>query len=93
MSGEKKHRSTLIIFKEILEAIDGNSEATISRISIEANVPYSRLKKQLEKMVKAGVVQEVENEGKKTFSLTVKGRKVLEMLKEIESFLSTLGLI
>ena len=90
---QRKHRSSLIIFKEILEVIKRNREATISRIATEANIPHSRLKKQLERMIKAGVIKEINSEGRRYYNLTEKGEKVLRMLKEIESFLSTLGLI
>jgi len=93
MAMSKKHRSALIIFKEILEAVNSCNEATISKIAVMANVPYSRLKKQIEKMVKAGLLAESDDSGRRTYSLTPKGRRVLSMLRDMESFLSSLGLI
>lgn len=93
MSGKRKYRSTVTIFKEILEVIYRNREASISKISVEANIPHSRLKGLLERMVSAGIVREMENGNRRTYTLTEKGRKMLIMLDEVQSFLSTLGLI
>lgn len=90
---ERKHRSSLMIFKEILEAIDNHGETSISRISILANVPYSRLKIQLERMVKAELIVEINSGGSRVYRLTEKGKKTLRMLKEVYSFLESLGLI
>jgi len=95
MNGNRKrHRTSLDILRDVLEVIDKNGEATITRIASEANVPHSRLKGLMNRLVNAGVVEEVMNDdGRRLYSLTEKGIRVLTTLRDLRSFLSALGLI
>ena len=90
-----KYRSAVSILIAILETIDTQETANITQISVTANISYSRLREKLKELTEAGII-EVANprqDGGRNYALTEKGRKALIKLRELVSFLGSLGLI
>ena len=90
-----KYRPTVSILLAILETIHSGRGANISRISTRANISHARLRVKLDEMESAGLVARANSprEGARFFTLTDKGRQALFTLRELTSFLSSLGLL
>ncbi len=90
-----KYRSAVSITLAILETIYLNGGANISQLSIQANVPHSRLRVRLGELTEEGIITEKKSRRSysKTYHLTEKGLKSYRRLNELVPFLSSLGLI
>lgn len=90
-----KYRHTVAILQAVLECLEESGGATISQISLDANVSHSRLQDRLDRLLEAGVVREepANRKGTTIYCLTPKGREVLLKMKEYTSSLASLGLI
>ncbi|MFQ5951196.1 MAG: winged helix-turn-helix domain-containing protein [Candidatus Geothermarchaeales archaeon] len=90
-----KYRPTVSILLAILETIHSSKGANISQISTHANISHARLKVKLDEMASAGLVAQTNSprESGRFFTLTDKGRQALFTLRELTSFLSSLGLL
>ena len=90
-----KYRPAVSILKAILEAIESGEGANITQIGVAANISYSRLRKKLEELREAGIIEVANPKGNggRDYVLTDKGRKALMKLQELTSFLESLGLI
>lgn len=88
-----KYRSDLVILLDILEAINDDG-SLISHIATYANMPHPRVKEKLDVMIKNGLIyEEVDDEGRRVYRLTQKGRLLRERIKEIVIMLSEIGLL
>ena len=90
-----KYRATVSILLAILETMHRSEGTNISEISTRANISHARLKVKLDEMVSAGLVAETNSprDAVRLFILTERGRQALFTLRELTSFLSSLGLI
>lgn len=90
-----KYRPTISILQAILESVDGESGATISQISVDANVSHSRLQDKIEELLEADILEEnpAERKGSSIYVLTPKGKQALLKIREFTSFLSSFGIL
>lgn len=79
------------VLLDILKAIDSENEATISKIIMLANIPYERLKKYLEKLLAEGYIQELSEDDRKCYKLTLKGYRLINELEGIKGIFDKLG--
>ena len=90
-----KYRTSIAITLSMLETIYKNDGASISMISMHANIPHIRLKEKVNELISNGLI--VQNSSsrsrKKKYLLTEKGKKAYFRLRELLPFLSSLGLI
>ena len=88
-----KYRSDLVILLDILEAI-GEDGSIISHIASYANMPHPRVKERLDVMMRNGLIkEEIDDEGRRIYILTNKGRVVRDRIKEIVYMLREIGLL
>ncbi len=87
----KKYRSHIGVLLDILRAIEDDPEATITRIIMIANIPYTRLKGYLEKLEERGFIRKVKTGNKVILELTDEGRKFLMYLERLGKMLKDLG--
>ena len=88
-----KYRSDLVILLDILDAI-GDDGSLISHIASYANMPHPRVKERLDVMIKNGLIkEEMDDEGRRIYVLTNKGRVVRDRIREIVYMLREIGLL
>lgn len=86
-----KYRSRLGVYLEILNAV--NEGLVIpTHIVQRANLSYARFMEYMHELVERELVAIEESHGNKSFSITTKGRTLLEQMKNTEEFLSSYGL-
>jgi predicted transcriptional regulator len=88
----KKHRSQAGIIYDVLRTIRELGETPPTRIMYGANLPYDRTKEIVSKLVKKGLIKEVEYDGRKYYVLTEEGVKALNELEKTKNLLEKLGL-
>jgi len=81
--GEMTRRSQMEILIDMLRAVaDGNHKPT--HIMYRSNLSWSRLKKQLNFLMKQGMLVSEEGNDGTVYKITRKGKEVLEYFKRIE---------
>ena len=89
---KKKYRSRLGIVLDILEAIHELEYASVTEIITYANIPYNRLKKILDRLLKKGYIDVMEEQNKKIYTLKPAGYKLMNELRKIKELMTDLGL-
>ncbi|MEM2112241.1 MAG: winged helix-turn-helix domain-containing protein [Candidatus Bathyarchaeia archaeon] len=80
-------RSQMEILIDILKVVaDGNEKPT--HIMYRANLSWTRLKEQLDFLMKQEMLVEIEGEEGTIYKLTLKGKEVLEYFRKIEAYLT-----
>lgn len=86
-------RDRIQILHDVLLAIQQKGpEAKPTHILYKANLSHKVLSEYLSETLEQGLIEEKEDDGKKTYSLTEKGYKFLQDFKVIENFLESYGL-
>lgn len=88
----RRYRSRVRIYFEILSVIQEEGKAPPTHILYKANLSHKRLQKYLEELMVAGAIEELEEEGKKFYRLTVKGGELLCALRRVVEFMEGIGL-
>jgi len=84
-------RDKLKIYGDLLSALNAeakNERIVLSRIQIQMNVPFDRLKMYLAELRGLGLIQD-EN----SFKLTEKGKEYLREYKKVLEFIKRMGLV
>jgi predicted transcriptional regulator len=84
-------RDKLKIYGDLLSALNAetkNERIVLSRIQIQMNVPFDRLKMYLTELRGLGLIQD-EN----SFKLTEKGKEYLREYKKVLEFIKRMGLV
>ena len=81
-TGNKTRRSNVDIIITILRVIL-TEKPRRTHIMYKANLNFAQLKRYLNYLILNGLIVENNNNGKRTYQLTTKGRKLLEAYDEI----------
>jgi predicted transcriptional regulator len=88
-----KKRERLDIIKDILLSIRENRSIKPTRLLYASNLSPQMFKDYINELISKKFIKlDVDEEGKKTFSLTKKGNDFLEEYKVIENFIDNFGL-
>ncbi|PSN84199.1 hypothetical protein B9Q01_01850 [Candidatus Marsarchaeota G1 archaeon OSP_D] len=89
----EKYRSRISIIVDVLKAIgEEGKDQKLTHILSKANIPYSRLTSLLEELEKLEFIKSVENENKRVYVLTQKGRKYIAEYEKFKRFSEAFGL-
>ncbi len=64
----------------------------VTKLCHEANLSHGRLKKMIGKLIEAGLMNEIEYDGKHTFVVTERGKVFLDRYKQFTSVAESFGL-
>ncbi|MCE4607631.1 MAG: hypothetical protein F7B61_01555 [Caldisphaeraceae archaeon] len=92
MGERKRNRSRVKIYLDILESIEKEESARLTKIMYSANLPYDRLVKYIDELKTRGFIEEVKDNESRFFVLTEKGKVFIKEIRKIESFLKGFGL-
>ncbi|MGC8566999.1 MAG: winged helix-turn-helix domain-containing protein [Caldisphaera sp.] len=92
MAEQKKNRSRVKIYLDILETIEIEEKVRLTRIMYSANLPYDRLLKYIDELKEKGFINEINDNDNRFFILTDRGKEFIKELKKVESFLRGFGL-
>lgn len=84
----RKYRSQAGIILDILETLAREGPQPATRLMYTANVPYSRLREALLRLLDEGLVEET---GDRRYSITERGREALAVLRDARRVLESLG--
>ena len=88
-----KKRERLEVIKDILRSIRENREIKPTRLLYSSNLSPQMFKEYINELISKKFISiEVDEKGKKTFSLTKKGQDFLLQYKMIENFIDSFGL-
>lgn len=87
----KKYRSQAGIIYDILKTVKELGEAAPTRIMYGANLPFDRAKALTEELVKKGLLEKIDIEGRTYLRLTQKGYEALKELEKTKKLLEELG--
>ncbi len=88
------YRSSMQIVSDLLVATEQSGQEGIktTHLLTKANLSHTRLKKFIENLTGAGLINKIEYDGKNTFVITSKGRQYLESYKQFSDFTGSFGL-
>jgi Predicted transcriptional regulator len=89
---EKSYRSKLRIYFDILKAIELDGAAKPTHIMYKANLSYERLSKYLEELLASGLIQVLQNDEAKLYTLSTKGKKFVKEVEKAIRFVSAFGI-
>ena len=84
----RKYRSQAGIILDILETLAREGPQPATRLMYTANVPYSRLRETLLRLLDEGLVEET---GDRRYRITERGREALAVLRDARRVLENLG--
>ena len=87
-----KKREKLEIIRDILLAIKGKGEIKPTRLLYSSNLSPQMFKEYIYLLLQKEFIKKSSIKGKKSFSLTNKGRHFLEEYKTIENLIKNFGL-
>ena len=88
-----KRRERLEVIKDILRSIMETRNIKPTRLLYASNLSPQMFKDYVDELIKKSFIKiESFEEGKKTFSLTMKGHEFLEKYRKIEEFIENFGL-
>jgi len=70
----------------------GQEGIKTTHLLAKANISHSRLKKFIENLTGAGLINKIEYDGKNTFVITPKGRQYLESYEQFSNLAGSFGL-
>ena len=73
-----KKRTKLEVIKDILEVLRKNKEVKITHLIYRSNLSNNSIKPYLEELLKNGLIQKKDGNGKKSFVILKKGEEFLE---------------
>lgn len=89
----KRNRMELVL--EMLETISREGEVNPTKLSLEVNLSYDRVKKIITELAKKGIIEIQivdDHRGSASITLTPEGMKLLEELRKLKSLLKDYGL-
>jgi len=88
------YRNSTQIVADLLTATEqsGQEGIKITPLLEKANLSHSRLTKFVENLTGAGLINQIEYDGKNTFIITPKGRQYLESYEKFSDFSESFGL-
>jgi len=88
-----KKRERLDVIKDILMAIRENRAIKPTRLLYASNLSPQMFKEYINELISKGFIKlDIDEDEKKTFSLTKKGNEFLEEYRVIENFVKNFGL-
>lgn len=88
-----KKRERLDIIKDILSSIRENRNIKPTRLLYSSNLSPQMFKEYINELISKGFIKiDINENEKKTFSLTKKGNQFLEEYRVIENFIENFGL-
>ena len=88
-----KKRERLEVIKDILKSIREKRNIKPTRLIYASNLSPKMFKEYVDELMgKQFLKEEIDKDGKKTFSLTSKGQEFLEQYRVIENFIENFGL-
>ncbi len=86
------YRSPSRLVLDVLRAVHREGRAQITRLQMLANLPHTRLRGHLDDLTAKGWLEELEDDGRRAWRLTPKGRDVLHELERMEEAMQDFGL-
>lgn len=87
-----RRRSRLKIIIDILEVVESEGSARITKILYGANMAYDRLVKYLEELERSGLIEVRKRDGVNFYQLTDKGRRLLHEYRRVERLARAFGI-
>ena len=87
-----KKRERLEVIHDILKVIMDNGKMGPTRLLYASNLSPQMFKEYIEELKNKNLIEQTENKGKKTFSLSKKGFEFLTKYKEMVAFIEDFGL-
>ena len=88
-----KKRERLEVIKDILESVRDSRNIKPTRLLYSSNLSPQMFKDYVDELLNKGFIKlDVDNEGKKTFSITKRGNEFLEEYRLIQNFIDNFGL-
>ena len=87
-----KKRERLEVIHDILKVIMDNNKMGPTRLLYASNLSPQMFKEYIEELKDKDLIEQTENKGKKTFSLSKKGFEFLTKYKEMVAFIEDFGL-
>lgn len=85
-----RRRSKLRILVDIIQAVE-KGESNVTRIMLEANLPYTRLARYLDELEGKGMLMRVEEGREVKYRLTRKGREFLKEFRRLQAIAEAFG--
>lgn len=86
-------RSKIEIVVDMLQSIvEKGGKIKPTHLMYKGNLSHIQMKKYLEELIKKGLIEEQEEENKKSILITKKGRGFLEEILRMKAFQDTFGL-
>ena len=88
------YRNTTQILSDVLLITDSSDRhgVAVTKLCHKANVSHGRLKKMIGKLTEAGLMNEIEYDGKHTFVVTERGKVFLDRYKQFTDIAESFGL-
>ena len=88
------YRTSSQILSEVLLITNSSDRygVAVTKLCHKANVSHGRLKKLLIKLTDAGLINEIEYDGKHTFVVTERGKIFLDRYKQFTDIVESFGL-
>lgn len=88
-----KKRERLEVIKDILNSVRERRRIKPTRLLYASNLSPQMFKEYIDELIRKGFIKlEIDDEEKRTFSLTKKGYEFLQEYKVIENFIENFGL-
>ena len=87
-----KKRTKLEVIKDILIVLRSEHKVKITHLIYKSNLSSGSIKSYINNLIKNGLMDEVNNSGKKYYQITQKGNKFLEDFNKIMVFSESYGL-
>ncbi|MEM1509832.1 MAG: winged helix-turn-helix domain-containing protein [Thermofilaceae archaeon] len=85
-----RRRSKLRILADIIQTVE-KGESNVTKIMLEANLPYTRLTRYLEELEGKGMLVRVEEGREVKYRLTRKGREFLKEFRRLQAIAEAFG--
>ena len=87
-----KKRTRLEVIKDLLLVLRNEHKVKITHLIYKSNLSSGSIRPYIDDLVKNGLIEEVDNSGKKYYQITQKGNKFLEDFNRIMVFSESYGL-
>jgi len=87
-----KKRTRLEVIKDLLMVLRNDRKVKITHLIYKSNLSSGSIKLYIDELMKNGLIEEVNDSGKKCYQITTKGNKFLEDFRKIMVFSESYGL-
>jgi predicted transcriptional regulator len=88
----KAYRSKSKLVLDVLRAVRDEGEAQTNRVLLRANLSYARLQGQVADLEEKGWIARTPQAGRKAWTLTPEGARILGTLEKVEDLMRDFGL-